>query len=395
MNYIAEANGLLQWFAKTTLGLHRSEGVVCDNIMGYEYGDARLHLLNFDLYGTVGTHSVTDMATSKSVATDLTPEAKEKLKKLLDESRTLSILFTGKTGVGKSSLANALVGRKVSPEGESLNAETLDVFNYKADIAGVDVTIWDCPGLQDGTSNEAEYLNKMATKCKELDLVLYCTRMDDTRIRDEDYETIKTLTRAFGEGIWENAIFTLTFANEVRKAVRTRSRSQSGPLSAPPVDQKEFFLSRLSQWESKLKEALQKAGVSQKVVGKTIVVPVGYQDNLSLPDRDNWLSKFWLTCLQRINKRATLALLKISANRLPERRDLAEVDMNQLDIDINEIEALLSMSGGMAVGALAGTPLGPVGMAVGAAAGIVAGSVSFMVHTLKEDAKLRNKDKTQ
>ena len=339
----------------------------------------------------------TDMATSQSVATDLPPEAKEKVKKLLDESRTLSILFTGKTGVGKSSLANALVGREVSPEGETLNPETLDVFNYKADIAGVDVTIWDCPGLQDGTSNEAEYLNKMATKCKELDLVLYCTRMDDTRIRDEDYETIKTLTRAFGEGIWENAIFTLTFANEVRKAVRTRSRGQSGPSSAPPVDQKEFFLSRLSQWESKLKEALQKAGVSQKIVGKTIVVPVGYQDNLSLPDRDNWLSKFWLTCLQRINKRATLALLKISAKRLPERRDLAKVDLNELDVGINEIEAaFLSMSGGMAVGALAGTSvLGPVGFAVGAAAGMLAGSVSFMVQTLKEDAKLRNKDKTQ
>ncbi len=337
------------------------------------------------------------MAASQSVATDLTPEAKEKLKKLLDESRTLSILFTGKTGVGKSSLANALVGREVSPEGESLNPETLDVFNYKADIAGVDVTIWDCPGLQDGTSNEAEYLNKMATKCKELDLVLYCTRMDDTRIRDEDYETIKTLTRAFGEGIWKNAIFTLTFANEVKKAVRTRSRGQSASAStAPPVDQKEFFLSRLSQWESKLKEALLKAGVSQEIIRKTIVVPVGYQDDLSLPDRDNWLSKFWLTCLQRINKRATLALLKISANRLPEQRDLAEVDLNQLDVDIKELEAVLSMSGGMAVGAVAGTAiLGPVGMAVGAAAGMLAGGVSFIVHTLKEEAKLRNKDKTQ
>ena len=338
------------------------------------------------------------MAASQSVATDLTPEAKEKLKKLLDERRTLSILFTGKTGVGKSSLANALVGREVSPEGETLNPETVDVFNYKADIAGVDVTIWDCPGLQDGTSNESEYLNKMATKCKELDLVLYCTRMDDTRIRDEDYETIKTLTRAFGEGIWDNAIFTLTFANEVKKAVRTRSRGQTQAQSAaPPVDQKEFFLSRLSQWESKLKEALVKAGVSQEIVGKTIIVPVGYQDNLSLPDRNNWLSKFWLTCLQRINKRAKLALLKISADRLQEQGDLAEVDLNQLDVGIDELEkAFFSMSGGMAVGALAGgTVLGPVGLAVGAAAGMLAGSVSFMIHTLKEDAKQRNKDKSQ
>ena len=339
------------------------------------------------------------MADSQSVATDLTPEAKEKLKKLLDESRTLSILFTGKTGVGKSSLANALVGREVSPEGETLNPETLDVFNYKADIAGVDVTIWDCPGLQDGTSNESEYLNKMATKCKELDLVLYCTRMDDTRIRDEDYETIKTLTRAFGEGIWENAIFTLTFANEVKKAVRTRSRGQNAQSAAPPVDQKQFFLNRLSQWESKLKEALLKAGVSQEIVGKTIVVPVGYQDNLSLPDRDNWLSKFWLTCLQRINKKATLALLKISADRLPKEGALTDSDMNDLDVSMDDVKTALmgftAMYSGAIVGAATGTAVGPVGTVVGAAVGMVTGAVPFVIHVLKEDAKLMKKDKAQ
>ena len=333
------------------------------------------------------------MATSPSVSTDLTPEAKEKLKKLLDESRTLSILFTGKTGVGKSSLANALVGREVSPEGETLDAETVDVFNYNADIAGVDVTIWDCPGLQDGTGNESEYLNKMAAKCRELDLVLYCTRMDDTRIRDEDYETIKTLTRAFGEGIWENAIFTLTFANQVKKAVR--GGGQGADLSRPVVDQKEFFLSRLSQWESKLKEALLKAGVSQRIVSKTVVVPVGYHDDLSLPDRDNWLSKFWLTCLQRINKRATLALLKISADRLPERGDVGNVDLNDLDIDLDDIEAaFVTASGGMVVGALLGTPLGPAGTAVGAAAGIAIGAGSFLLQELRMVAEQQKKDKT-
>ena len=336
------------------------------------------------------------MAANESVATDLTAEAKEKLKRLLDESRTLSILFTGKTGVGKSSLANALVGREVSPEGETLNPETMDVFNYKADIAGVDVTIWDCPGLQDGTSNESEYLNKMATKCKELDLVLYCTRMDDTRIRDEDYETIKTLTRAFGEGIWENAIFTLTFANMVKKAVRSRGQSAQ---STAPVDQKEFFLSRLSQWESKLKEALLRAGVSQGIVEKTVVVPVGYQDNLSLPDRDNWLSKFWLTCLQRINKRATLALLKISADRLPEEGGaLAKADMN-LDVNTDDMETALlgftAMYSGMIFGAATGTAMGPVGTVVGAAVGMFAGTVPFVIHMLKEDAKLKRKDKIQ
>ena len=326
------------------------------------------------------------MATSKSTGVDLTAEAKEKLQMLIDESRTLSILFTGKTGVGKSSLANALVGREVSPEGETLDPKTVDVFNYNADIAGVDVTIWDCPGLQDGTTNESQYLKKMATKCKALDLVLYCTRMDDTRIRDEDYETIKTLTRAFGEAIWENAVFTLTFANKVKKAVRSRSQA-----TAAPVDQKEFFLSRLSQWDSKLKEALEKAGVSHKTVSKTVVVPVGYQDDLCLPDRDDWLSKFWLACLRRINKRATLALLKISADRLPAEGDPSGEDCGkhgQLDVSDDDLDDVLTglttMHTGFTIGAIAGSFGGPAGSAIGGAVGIVTSVVPFVIHTVKK-----------
>ena len=326
------------------------------------------------------------MAASKPVAVDLTAEAKEKVQKLIDESRTLSILFTGKTGVGKSSLANALVGREVSPEGETLDPETMDVFNYKADIAGVDVTIWDCPGLQDGTSNESQYLEKMATKCKALDLVLYCTRMDDTRIRDEDYETIKTLTRAFGEAMWENAVFTLTFANKVNKVVRSRSQTNS-----PPVDQKEFFQSRLSQWESKLKEALEIAGVSPETVSKTVVVPVGYQDNLCLPDRDDWLSEFWLTCLRKINKRATLALLKISVGRLPEEDSPSGTDVNDLNVSNDDLKVALTgfaaMYGGMGAGALVGLVAGPPGAVIGSAVGMFAAAVPFMIHTIKQEAK--------
>ena len=331
------------------------------------------------------------MTNAGSVTTELTPEAKEKIKKLLDESKTLSILFTGKTGVGKSSLANALVGREVSPEGETLNPETMDVFNYNADIAGVNVTIWDCPGLQDGTANEAEYLEKMATKCKELDLVLYCTRMDDTRIRDEDYETIKTLTRAFGESIWENAIFTLTFANNVRKAVRSQS-------TATPVNQKEYFISRLSQWESKLKEALEKAGVSREIVSKMVVVPVGYQDDLKLPDRDNWLSTFWLTCLKRINKRATLALLKISADRLPgegssesssSERDI--ICANTKDIE-NALFGLSSMYTGFVLGTAAGTVIVPgAGTVVGGAVGMVTGIFPFAIRMIRQDYVMKRK----
>ena len=321
----------------------------------------------------------------ESVTDVLTAEAKVQVRKLLEECKTLNILFTGKTGVGKSTLANALVGREISPEGETLDPETLDLLKYSADISGVNVTVWDCPGLQDGTNNEPEYLRLIATKCKELDLVIYCTRMDDSRMRQEDYEAITTLTKEFGEDIWKNTVFALTFANTVKKVVRSRS-------TAAPIDQKVYFMGLLSQWESKLKEALVRARVSQAVVDSTIIIPVGYQSDLCLPDRDNWLSNFWLACLKRINKRATLALLRTGADRMVNELNVESAGETELNSSGDELsEIFTSMTSGFITGAaVGGVVAGPAGIAFGSAAGMTAAAVSFLIRILTEDIKQKD-----
>ena len=327
---------------------------------------------------------------------ELTDDLKQSVQKWIDESKSLRILFTGKTGVGKSSLANALVGKEVSPEGRTLDPETLQVSCFSASIAGVDVTIWDSPGLQDGTSNEYQYLEKIAMNCKELDLVLYCSRMDDVRIRDEDFKAITTLTKAFGNEIWVKSVFTLTFANYVKRAVR-------GTRATNPPDQKDYFLGRLSQWTSKLRESVEKTGVSHEIASNIPVIPVGYQDNFCLLDRENWLSDFWLTCLKRINNRAKPALIKINAARLKAAIDgdsssltgayQTPIDVSSHAIDDKEIVAktvLAGVVGGLLVGSILGTSAGPVGAVVGGALGAFSATAftgtQLVVKDLKESA---------
>lgn len=319
-------------------------------------------------------------------------EDKERIKKWIEESKSLSILLTGKTGAGKSSLANALVGEQVSPEGETLDAQTTEVSSLEATISGVAVTIWDTPGLQDGTDQDEQYLRKIADKCKGLDLVLYCTKMNDSRIREEDYEAIRKLTLAFGEEVWLNAVFALTFANYVKPTVRRRQQS--------PPDPKQYFLDHAVQWQTKLREVVEKANVSKEIVNQIPVVPVGYQTEPALPDRDDWLSSFWVTCLSRMKERAKPALLKLNVKRLQaglERQPSVGGDSKVIPIMSDDElveEAVLRGGAGFAIGALLGLTMGPVGMVVGGAAGIAVGEGTFIanVRAMSKKQELTSED---
>ena len=66
----------------------------------------------------------------------------------------LSILVTGKTGVGKSRLVNAVVGKRVATEGQQKKPCTVTVNSYSLVINGIEVRVLDSPGLKDGTCNE-------------------------------------------------------------------------------------------------------------------------------------------------------------------------------------------------------------------------------------------------
>lgn len=84
-------------------------------------------------------------------------------------SRPVDILFTGKTGVGKSTLINCLVGNEVAKVGHGLHSETKEVGSYAVDVNSVHFTVWDSPGLQDGLDREKEYVADMKAKCSRYD----------------------------------------------------------------------------------------------------------------------------------------------------------------------------------------------------------------------------------
>ncbi|XP_011409253.1 PREDICTED: uncharacterized protein LOC105316141, partial [Amphimedon queenslandica] len=115
----------------------------------------------------------------------------------LGADEDLRVLVTGKTGQGKSTLINGLLGAKVAKEGAGADRCTTEVEVFKKKINGVPVVVFDSPGLQDNTSNEEEYITKMRETCQKLSLGLYCTKMINTRLTDDDKKAMKKLTEAF------------------------------------------------------------------------------------------------------------------------------------------------------------------------------------------------------
>ena len=240
-------------------------------------------------------------------------------------SKSVKIFITGQTGVGKSSLVNALIGDKVAEEGDTLDPETSKVTSYEKTIRDVQVTVWDSPGLQDGTSREEEYLADMEENCKDVDLCVYCVSLLDTRFVEgcDDIIAMKKLTGVFGQAMWEHAIFVLTFANMLEEDAEL--------LEAEDAERPAVFQKKLKEWERALKDALiSDVGVDRAVAEGIQVIPAGYDTNPALLDRDFWLSPFWFGALYAMKPMAQPAMLKINYHRIIQNpEEVTEEDFNK------------------------------------------------------------------
>ena len=216
----------------------------------------------------------------------------------------LTILITGKTGVGKSRLVNALVGEPVAKEGRSKSACTDTVTSYRTKIKGVDVVVWDSPGLQDETCNERLYIQDMESKLSQgFDVMIYCISMTDTRFYDTDKSAIRTLTEVFGSKLWENGVVALTFAN-----LKTKDPDEEDDLA--------YYLGERYFWEKAIFEFLAELNVDLQVRQQIPIIPTGNYKQLRLHECENWLSDLWIKCFSVMSISSGLAFLKINESRL-------------------------------------------------------------------------------
>ena len=219
----------------------------------------------------------------------LTPEEENELVGRVEQQvrdalqRRLVFLLTGRTGMGKSSTINTLLGEPVAPVGD-YEPTTMSVESYEARIAGIACTIMDTPGLCDDLpeqGKDAEYLERIRKGITQVDCVWFVTRLDETRVSGDEKRGIQMLSKALGPGVWDHAIIVFTFAGKV-----------------PP----ERFKEALSHRTRLIREEIGKyagPGVAESIPSVAVDNTQEYTH-----DGRQWLGRLYLQILKRVERKS-------------------------------------------------------------------------------------------
>jgi GTPase SAR1 family protein len=262
-------------------------------------------------------------------------------------------VLAGRTGVGKSSTVNKLLGREVAKVGK-FEATTMSVEPYEHKINGINITIIDTPGLCDDleeTGNDQQYLNLMKSKVNQMVSMWFVSRLDETRVSSDEKRGIKLLSKAFGNKAWSCSVIVFTFANSV-------SASE--------------YQEVLNKRTELIRREIAKY-VGEDIANKIPSIAVDNQSETT-PDGKEWLGEFFTRIFVRASESGSLPFAVAMKDSISSSSGEPRIKLDERQKVEVENRIRKGLIGGLAYGgAAAGFLFGPGGAIVGGLLGTVAG----------------------
>ena len=274
--------------------------------------------------------------------------------KVIDQIyQTFGFMLVGRTGVGKSSTINSLMGEQVAEVGDA-EPTTFEVSSYRLRNSGVDFTIWDTPGLCDAldNANDQEYMKQIAEYVDEVDCLWFVSRLDETRLSSDEQYALLLITNTLGKEIWDRAL--IVFTHACNWSVETR------------------FEEALRERTQVVKDYIEKITEKKQVFLSSVAVDNAYE---SLPNGQPWLPELFTRVIEQASNRGSIAFAasvgKEASSKSGDtgpRINLNEHQKKRVEL---KLRGLLAATG---AGAIAGGFFGPGGAVVG---GIVGAALAF------------------
>ncbi|WP_337026425.1 GTPase family protein [Pantoea eucrina] len=147
----------------------------------------------------------------------------------------------GKTGVGKSSLCNALFQGKVSPVSD-VSACTRDALRFRFQSGSRYLTLIDLPGVGESQQRDREYESLYRHVLPDIDLIMWVIKADDRALAVDEHFYRYVL----GDVFQSKVLFVVNQADKIEPCHEWNSTSnQPSPLQIANLDLKVQDIKRL------------------------------------------------------------------------------------------------------------------------------------------------------